>query len=247
MARGRSSETPGAAAERLLAELPEVKVLGLLHGSSNYTFLARLDPHPPDGLHAVYKPARGESPLWDFPSGTLYRREVAAYELSKVLGWPAIPPTVVRPDAPHGTGAMQLFVEADGRHFLDEQADRKEVWVRVALFDVITNNADRKSGHCLFDAQDRVWVIDHGLTFHVDHKLRTVIWDYAGLPMPPDLCADVERALAELERGILRATLEDLLNPAEIRMLKRRLRGVLDPRWRFPEPTSAWSIPWPPV
>ena len=231
MAHGRSSETPGAAAERLLAELPEVKVLGLLHGSSNYTFLARLDPHPPDGLHAVYKPARGESPLWDFPSGTLYRREVAAYELSKVLGWPAIPPTVVRPDAPHGTGAMQLFVEADGRHFLDEQADRKEVWARVALF----------------DAQDRVWVIDHGLTFHVDHKLRTVIWDYAGLPMPPDLCADVERALAELERGILRATLEDLLNPAEIRMLKRRLRGVLDPRWRFPEPTSAWSIPWPPV
>src|SRR5579872_114282 len=247
MARGRSSETPGAAAERLLTGLPDVKVLGLLHGSSNYTFLARLDPHPPDGLHAVYKPARGESPLWDFPSGTLYRREVAAYELSKVLGWPAIPPTVVRPDAPHGTGAMQLFVEADGRHFLDEQADRKEVWVRVALFDVITNNADRKSGHCLFDAQDRVWVIDHGLTFHVDHKLRTVIWDYAGLPMPPDLCADVERALAELERGILRATLEDLLNPAEIRMLKRRLRGVLDPRWRFPEPTSAWSIPWPPV
>ena len=247
MARGRSSEKPGAAAERLLTELPEVKVLGLLHGSSNYTFLARLDPHPPDGLRAVYKPARGESPLWDFPSGTLYRREVAAYELSKVLGWPAIPPTVVRRDAPHGTGAMQLFVEADGRHFLGEQTDRKEVWVRVALFDVITNNADRKSGHCLFDAEDRVWVIDHGLTFHVDHKLRTVIWDFSGMAMPPDLCGDVERALAELETGVLRATLEELLSQPEIRMLRRRLRGVLDPRWRFPEPTSAWSIPWPPV
>lgn len=247
MARGRSSETPGAAAERLLTELPEIKVLGLLHGSSNYTFLARLDPNPPGGLHAVYKPARGESPLWDFPAGTLYRREVAAYELSKVLGWPAIPPTVVRRDAPHGPGAMQLFVEADGRHFLGEQAHRKEVWARVALFDVITNNADRKSGHCLFDAEDRVWVIDHGLTFHVDQKLRTVIWDFAGMPMPPDLCGDVERALGELEKGELRATLQELLSHPEIRMLQRRLRGVLAPGWRYPEPTSAWSIPWPPV
>ena len=152
-------------------------VLGLLRGASNYTFLARLDPHPPEGLRAVYKPARGESPLWDFAAGTLYRREVAAYELSKVLGWPLIPPTVVRPDAPHGVGAVQLFIETDRRHFLGEQERHRETWLRVALFDVITNNADRKSGHCMFDLDDRVWVIDHGLTFHVEHKLRTVIWD----------------------------------------------------------------------
>src|SRR5215472_19002196 len=101
MARGRSSDKPP---EQLLAELPDFKILGLLHGASNYTFLARLGPHPPDGLQAVYKPARGESPLWDFEAGTLYRREVAAYELSKALGWPAIPPTVVRRKAPHGVG-----------------------------------------------------------------------------------------------------------------------------------------------
>jgi hypothetical protein len=244
MARGRSSDR---SSEQLLAALPDFKILGLLHGASNYTFLARLGPHPPDGLRAVYKPARGESPLWDFEAGTLYRREVAAYELSKVLGWPNIPPTIVREQAPHGVGAVQLFVDADRRHFLGQSAAHEDVWIRVALFDVITNNADRKSGHCLFDAQEKVWVIDHGLTFHVDQKLRTVIWDYSGRPLPADLCGDVERALVDLERGRLGNAIEELISPAEMRVLKRRVRSVLDPRWRFPEPTSAWSIPWPPV
>jgi hypothetical protein len=243
MAHGQSSK----AAERLLRRLPEMKLLGLLHGASNYTFLARLGPHPPSGLRVVYKPARGESPLWDFESGTLYQREVAAYELSKALGWPRIPPTVVRQKAPHGVGAVQLFIEADGRHFLGEHSGHRETWMRVALFDVIVNNADRKSGHCLFDADDHVWVIDHGLTFHTDQKLRTVIWDFAGEPLPSDLCEGVERALIELERGALSKKMEGLISPAELRVLKRRLRGVLDPRWTFPEPTSAWSIPWPPV
>lgn len=222
-------------------------VLGLLRGSSNYTFLARLDPHPPAGLMAVYKPSRGESPLWDFAAGTLYQREVAAYELSKVLGWPMIPPTVVRLDAPHGVGAVQLFIEADGRHFLGEQDGRRDTWLRVALFDVIANNADRKSGHCMFDAEDRVWVIDHGLTFHVDHKLRTVIWNFAGEPLPEDVCGDLERALVALEQGSFGGVLEGLLSATEIRALRRRMRRVLDPRWRFPEPASAWSVPWPPV
>jgi hypothetical protein len=251
MARGRSSDpdrsSPLEGTERMLAGLPDVKVLGLLHGSSNYTFLARLEPHPPDGLLAVYKPSRGESPLWDFEAGTLYQREVAAYELSKVLGWPRIPPTVVRKRGPQGIGAMQLFIDADRRHFLDEQSTRRPTWARVALFDVIVNNADRKSGHCLFDANDEIWVIDHGLTFNVDHKLRTVIWDFSGDPLPPDLCGDVERALVDIDKGGLASILGGLLSAAEVRMLKRRLRGVLDPAWRFPEPTSAWSIPWPPV
>ena len=196
---------------------------------------------------AVYKPERGESPLWDFPAGTLYRREVAAYELSKLLGWPRIPPTVVRKSGPHGVGAMQQFVESDGRHFLSEQAARRDDWIRIALFDVLTNNADRKSGHCLFDAEDRVWVIDHGLTFHVDHKLRTVIWDFSGEPLPGDLCSDIERALAQLERGRLARRLGELLSPTEMRTLKRRLRHALEPGWRFPTPSSGWSLPWPPV
>ena len=233
--------------EQLLRELPEIKILGLLHGASNYTFLTRLAPHPPSGMNAVYKPARGESPLWDFEAGTLYKREVAAYELSKVLGWPRIPPTVVRANAPHGVGAMQMFVDADNRHFLGQNRARRDTWVRVALFDVIANNADRKSGHCLFDSNDDVWVIDHGLTFHVDDKLRTVIWDFSGQRLPDDLCGDVERTLLQLERGSFGETMRSLISAGEIRVLKRRLRGVLDPAWRFPEPTSAWSIPWPPV
>jgi hypothetical protein len=243
MARGQSSESP----EQLLLELPDFKILGLLHGASNYTFLARLGPHQPSGLPAVYKPARGESPLWDFEAGTLYRREVAAYELSKVLGWPNIPPTVVREKAPHGVGALQLFIEADRRHFLGQNSAHQDVWLRIALFDIIANNADRKSGHCLFDAQDRVWVIDHGLTFHTDEKLRTVIWDFSGMPLPGDLCSDLERALLDLERGELGRTMRALISTAELRVLKRRVRDVLDPGWRFPEPGSAWSIPWPPV
>ncbi|HZQ50074.1 MAG TPA: hypothetical protein VFB69_07165 [Candidatus Dormibacteraeota bacterium] len=229
-----------------MAELPDMELLGILRGASNYTFLARLDPHPPNGLHAVYKPARGESPLWDFPAGSLYKREVAAYQLSKALGWPRIPPTVVRRKGPHGVGACQLFIDSDRRHFLGEQSLHRDTWVRVALFDVITNNADRKSGHCLFDSDDQVWVIDHGLTFHEDQKLRTVIWDFAGEPLPGDLCGDVERTLADLEKGRV-AGLERLISPAELDVLKRRMRGVLSPRWRFPDPTSAWSIPWPPV
>jgi hypothetical protein len=243
MARAQSSKP----AEELLRELPEIKVLGLLHGASNYTFLTRLGPHPPSGLRAVYKPARGESPLWDFEAGTLYLREVAAYELSKVLGWPRIPPTVIREKAPHGIGALQLFIEADRRHFLGDHRTGNDTWIRIALFDVIVNNADRKSGHCLFDEQDNVWVIDHGLTFHVDHKLRTVIWDFSGQALPSELCGDVERALIDLERGALAKSMPELIGTQEIRVLKRRLRGVLDPRWRFPEPASAWSIPWPPV
>ena len=233
--------------ERLLGDLPDWKLVGLLHGASNYTFLAELGPQEPDPLRVVYKPARGESPLWDFAAGTLYRREVAAYKLSKVLGWPRIPPTVVRREAPHGVGAVQLFIEADRRHFLGSNRQDSDTWLRVALFDVITNNADRKSGHCLFDAEDRVWVIDHGLTFHVDEKLRTVIWDFAGQELPHDLCADVERAVLELDRGPATRTFERLISPGEIRVLKRRMRAVLDGHWRFPEPTSAWSIPWPPV
>jgi hypothetical protein len=233
--------------EARLRELPELEVLGLLRRSSNYTFLTRLGPEP--RLLAVYKPAAGESPLWDFESGSLYRREVAAYELAKFLGWPLVPPTVVRERGPHGVGALQLFIDADlDRHYFQADGILASTWEEVAVFDFLANNADRKSGHCLADSEGRVWVIDHGLTFHVETKLRTVIWDFAGRPLPARLRGDLERLGAELEPGgRLRARLEELLAGAELGALQRRLTRALGDRWRYPQPSSAWSMPWPPV
>jgi hypothetical protein len=223
---------------------------GLFRRSSNYTFLARLHETAEDGegVMAVYKPAQGESPLWDFPSGTLYRREVAAYLLARFLGWPRVPPTVVREDAPHGVGALQLYLEADpARHYLSSEERPSETWLPVALFDVVTNNADRKSGHCLTDAEGRAWVIDHGLTFHVEPKLRTVIWDFAGRRPTRALRRDLERAADSLEAGELAASLGDLLSSRELTALRRRVATVLSPGYELPHPSSAWSVPWPPV
>jgi hypothetical protein len=249
MAPGRSFDAEPI--EEALRALPVLELKGLFRRSSNYTFLAEL--HDPEcrerPLLAVYKPAQGESPLWDFPSGSLYRREVAAYVLAKHLGWPRVPPTIVREDGPHGVGALQMFVEArpDG-HYLASEGRPAETWVEVALFDVLLNNADRKSGHCLTDADGIVWLIDHGLTFHTDPKLRTVIWDFAGQPVPGRLRPDLERTARSLEGGgDLARRLSTLLSRREVGMLRRRLGAVLQPGWELPHPTSAWSVPWPPV
>ena len=196
----------------------------------------------------MYKPARGESPLWDFPSGSLYKREVAAYRLARFLGWPLIPPTVVRRQGPMGAGSLQLFIPSDsGRVFFDVREQRPADLLPVALFDVVANNADRKAGHHLVDAGQRLWVIDHGLTFHTDPKLRTILWDFAGEPLPKAFRADLERALSALAGGRLASDLAGLVSGPETQLLQRRLRGVLAKDWRFPSPTSAWSVPWPPV
>jgi hypothetical protein len=237
-------------AEALLLGSPSLEVLGLLPNSSNYTYLARLEA--PAGTAgealAVYKPAQGESPLWDFPTGSLHRREVAAYRLARFLGWPRIPPTVTRRQAPMGVGALQLFIPAEsGRVFFNLREQRLSELLPVALFDIVSNNADRKAGHHLLDEAGRLWVIDHGLTFHVDPKLRTIIWDFAGEPLPKPYRADLERACAGLRAGELEAALKGLVSGRELELLERRLRGVLEPAWRFPSPTSAWSVPWPPV
>jgi hypothetical protein len=243
MAPARFSEE----SEQQLKELPEIELLGVLRNASNYTFLARLTPHGDDGLLAVYKPSRGESPLWDFPDGGLYRREIAAYRLAKSLGWPGIPPTVVRESAPHGVGALQLFIDADRRrHYFETAAEHTDEWQRVALFDVLSNNADRKSGHCLFDSEGGIWVIDHGLTFHTETKLRTVIWEYAGCPLPQALRPDLQRVVEELH-GDLGAELRELISRAEVGALARRMQSALRPGWRYPEPGSGWSVPWPPI
>lgn len=236
-----------AEAESLLGDA-EMSLLGLMPNSSNYTFLVEL-AHPAGKVFGVYKPARGESPLWDFPAGNLHRREVAAYRLARFLEWPLIPPTVIREDGPHGVGSLQLYIESNpGRDFMTARRDTPDAFLPVALFDVFTNNADRKAGHCLLDPQRRLWVIDHGLTFNTDYKLRTVLWDFAGEPLPAALAPALERLAVSLERGEPMAReLRGLVSAGELAVLRRRIAECLDPAWRFPEPTSGWSVPWPMV
>ena len=253
----------------------EVEVLGLLPYSSNYTFLARVTPpHPqpsarepssardttragpsePDAgtadsvreVHAVYKPRRGERPLWDFPHGSLAGREVAAYLVSERAGWGIVPPTVLRADAPLGPGSLQLFVEHDpDRHFFVLVDERLEDFVEFAALDIVINNADRKAGHVVEDEAGRLWAVDHGLSFHVEDKLRTVIWSFADRPLGPEVRAAVDRLRAELsEDGDLAGELTRLLSEEESAATIERVEKLLVED-RFPEPTADRPLPWP--
>jgi uncharacterized repeat protein (TIGR03843 family) len=230
---------------RLLSK-GEIEVEGLIPWSSNATLLVTVRDAALSTL-AVYKPRRGERPLWDFEQGTLGRREVAAFLVSEALGWGFVPPTVLR-RGPYGTGSLQLFVDAqEEKHFfaIQDDEDYREDLQRLAAFDALVNNADRKAGHCLVDHQGRLWAIDNALTFHPDSKLRTVIWDIAGQPLPAAIQAD----LREIEKGLkasarLGRALGQLLSVREVAALHRRLRGLMESRC-FPEPGTGRVVPWP--
>jgi uncharacterized repeat protein (TIGR03843 family) len=233
---------PGTDEARAVLARGEVTVHGRIAGSSNATMFVTCET--PDGaLAAVYKPERGERPLWDFPSG-LWRREVAAYVLSQELGWDFVPLTVVREDAPLGVGSLQLFVDEDGEsHYFtlrDEERWHDELH-RLAVFDVVANNADRKSGHVLL-ADGRLWAIDNGLAFHRQPKLRTVIWDFAGEPL-----TELERAALErLADSGPPPALAELLEPAECAALCQRVSRLLA-AGHLPAPRDDdWRpYPWP--
>ncbi len=217
-----------------------VEVTGRLPWSSNFTFLVAIE-HGDETVQAIYKPLEGEQPLWDFPAG-LFRREVAAYALAEALGWPNIPETVVRQDAPFGIGSLQRFVAADfEEHYFSLLADdsNHEALMAIAAFDVIANNADRKAGHCLVDGDQRLWAIDHGLCFHREEKLRTVIWDFAGEAVPETLLVDLARLAGDLP-----LVLPNLLAPEEVTAVAERITRLLDEP-TFPEPTSERQYPWP--
>jgi uncharacterized repeat protein (TIGR03843 family) len=237
------SSKPDRDVMRLL-EHGELEPLGVLPRASNYTFLARVRGGG-DEMLAVYKPRDGEAPLWDFPQGTLCNREVAAYVLAEALRWPNVPQTVLR-DGPHGVGSVQRFVAFDpNQHYFTMREERGDEFRRVALFDIVANNADRKAGHCLRGNDDHIWGIDHGVSFHAAVKLRTVIWDYEGEPISEEEQAALGRLAAELE-GDLGRTLAALLNPLEVEAVGRRLQWLLN-HGVFPRPVTEYPYPWPMV
>jgi hypothetical protein len=224
-----------------------VEVHGVMPWSSNYTFLVTVS-HDDTRVLAVYKPARGEQPLWDFPHGSLALREVAAYLVSQELGWDFIPPTVLR-DGEYGPGAVQLFIDADfEQHYFTLREQPAAVFAYVAAFDVITNNADRKAGHFLKATDGHIWVVDHGLTFHAEPKLRTVVWDFADQPLPETMQADLRRLQATLrDAGSPLATqLARLISPIEIKVFRQRVTQLLR-AGRLPLPGPGRCVPFPPV
>ncbi len=246
----QTSSTP-ITAERALEILEQGQIEtehGLMRYSSNYTFLVTVKLADV-ALMAIYKPQRGERPLWDFPDGTLCYRERAAFLTSQALGWDLVPPTALR-DGPRGLGSLQFFVDHDPQmnYFTFDAVLIPQLRV-MALFDYVVNNADRKGGHCLLDAQGHLWGIDHGITFHALPKLRTVIWDFAGQPIPDRLLADLDTLCGKLTdpQHPYQRQLTDLLSRAEIDAFQARIRKALRARI-FPEPGhSGPNYPWPPV
>jgi len=218
----------------------DVTVKGRMPWASNVTLLAEMER---DGacVRAVYKPGRGERPLWDFPP-CLYKREEAAYLFSEALAWGLVPPTIVR-EGPLGEGSFQLFVEAEfEQHWFTMREDprHRERLQKICVFDFVANNADRKSGHCLLGPDNLIYAIDNGLCFHTELKLRTVIWDYAGETIPKGVVEDLKSFVKE---GLL-APRAEILAPDEQQALLVRAQALADYA-RFPEDQSGYRYPWP--
>jgi uncharacterized repeat protein (TIGR03843 family) len=269
--RGVTSDGRTSAAV-LLAE-GELTVRGQVREASNAVLYCSVSYEGREAA-CVYKPVAGERPLWDFPDGTLAQREVAAYEVSEATGWGLVPPTVLR-EGPYGQGMCQLWIEGvpgsellalvdgeeagegwkavglaevgDGRTALLVHADDRRLR-RLAVLDAVINNADRKGGHLLPAAEDRLYGIDHGVTFNVENKLRTLLWGWAGEPLT-DEAVDVLKRLRDAlgDGGELTAKLAPLITVAELDATRGRVAALLR-TGRHPEPSGEWpAIPWPPV
>ncbi len=229
----------------LLREGEMHEVHGLLPWSSNYTFLVSIKKGA-DSIFAIYKPRRGERPLWDFPDGTLCQREAAAYMVSVALGWNLVPPTIIR-DGIHGVGSVQLRIEHDpAENYFTFGSDFEDQLRKLALFDILVNNADRKGGHCLLDSNGKIWGIDHGICFHRQPKLRTVIWDFSGDAIPDQWIKDIARFRNDLNDRAFLDPLLSVLSASEIDALKRRTDEVIECQ-EFPPAGSGRNYPWPPI
>jgi uncharacterized repeat protein (TIGR03843 family) len=235
----------------LLLEGAQIEVVGRLVAASNATLLVAVTGELPGRgtirAAAIHKPVRGERPLWDFPVGTLAAREVAAHTVSRASGWDVVPPTVMRADGPLGPGMLQLWVgtndEVDPAGLLGTGDPRLR---RIAVFDAVVNNADRKAGHLLVRPDGLVQGVDHGVTFHVEPKLRTVLWEWRGTRLAPGELAMLRSLAARLgPRADLGRSLAALLAPEEVAATRARVRTLLR-SGRFPEPSPDWpAVPWP--
>ncbi|MBG01183.1 MAG: phosphatidylinositol kinase [Acidimicrobiaceae bacterium] len=218
----------------------KLEVVGRMPWSSNATFLIDVF-YEGEVLQGIYKPLKGERPLWDFPEG-LYYREVASFELSNLLGWDIVPPTIIR-DGPLGDGSIQLFIPCDLSinyfDILEDEANHGSL-MKVCIFDFVANSTDRKGGHCLLDPQGKVWAIDNGLTFHTEFKLRTVIWDWAGEPIPQSILDDLEIVLSSPLPNIFATYLDEL----EAEAIRERAQ-LLVRAGKFPVDSSGRRYPWP--
>ena len=245
IAEGRHDVGPGDADAEAFVREAQIGDGWLHPRSSNYTFVVELTCDGRSG-YGVYKPERGETPLWDFPRGTLYRRECAMYELARALDWGLVPPTVAR-EGEAGIGSLQLFVpSADDTNFFTMRDSHQDELFRMAVLDVIANNADRKGGHCLTGGDGRLWGVDHGLTFHSERKLRTVIWDFARLEVPEALLADVRRLRDAVcaEDPLETSRMAEFLSAPEMEALRARLQGLVE-KPVMPQPYSRRDVPWP--
>lgn len=258
MAQGQQSDRGQLSQDKgdTPVELPEPEALPILQAGkiinghrlpwgSNYTFLVRIDAGPGKYLRAIYKPRDGERPLYDFPHGSLYKREIATFVVSRALGWPNVPLTIER-EGPAGIGAMQLYVDCDPEiTYFNLRQERAEELQRFAVFDLLVNNADRKAGHCLLDREGRIWSIDHGLTFHPAFKLRTVMLEFWGQPIPRPLLADLATLLNRLDSSNgLADRLAEMLTSQEVKALIQRLRFILK-EGVLPKLDPYYNVPWP--
>ena len=229
-----------------------IELRGEFLWGSNYTFLANIS-YSQEQIAAVYKPSQGVRPLWDFPKDSLAKREVAAFLVGEALSWHLVPPTIYRDDAPFGPGSLQLFIEHDPEYHYFRFSDKHLQRLRpVVLFDIIINNADRKGSHVLIGPEEQIWLIDHGLCFHEDEKIRTVIWDYSGEPIPKELIRDIRSfsdqvRTNQVDQGELVGNLQKYLSMEEISALSRRAEDLIAAQ-RFPAPDrNRRYFPWPEI
>jgi uncharacterized repeat protein (TIGR03843 family) len=253
--RGQRQAAPPGPADDTDADEPALDLLtrgildvqGRLVMASNETFYCTLR-HEDREAACVYKPVAGERPLWDFPSGTLAGREVAAYQVSAAAGWHLVPPTVYR-DGPFGPGMCQLWVDADPSADLIALARRTDhpALREMAVFDAVVNNADRKIGHLLPTADGALFGCDHGVCFGEDYKLRTVLWQWRGKNLPGSAVAALGVLRQALAAGGLGAKLGRWLAPGELTATQERIELLLRHRVH-PYPPDDWpAVPWPPV